>query len=304
MQVKKSFKRTNKGQEISRKRRGFFSQYHFVRRRLPKLELTRYDALPKKRVLVLSPHPEEHVEKCYATIKGFLKSGSHVGVHVVTPGWHGVKPSSEQLKAVRKKPVGERGRALAAAAIKTRRAETREADKSLGVRSVFHNFDFYSTGVVSRADLSRMREIISKEKPEVVIMPSPMDLQPAHAAVYDLALKYLKRAARSSGKRIEVWGFETPYNQHSLAELNQVVSYTESLQTEKMNAMAKHVSQESRRKAVLTDRMAEATRAMAVKEELMGFGSKVSPMTTEHMELFSKSVLVPFGPLVFSKMKR
>lgn len=279
-----------------RRRGGWLSRFAIVSRTLPRVSQLSADALPKKRVLVLAPHPEEPVEKCYATIHGLLEAGGDVHVHVLTTGAHGVNLSAEQAMRIQNTTINPR-RAEYIAKTKIRVRELRAADKLLGTKSIMHSMDFYNSSEVSRKDLKLMKSIIGDGKWDIVIMPDRLDLQPTHAVVYDLAIKYLRRAARRSGKPIELWGFETTYHRHPLSELNQTISYSGEVQEKKMNAIKAHASQE-RRGAYMMGRFAEAEHSSAIAEQRDGFGSPVNISNTQRVEVFTVKVLKPVGPFV------
>jgi LmbE family N-acetylglucosaminyl deacetylase len=288
--------------KVSWKRRGgWLSRFAIISRNLPRVSEISSEVLPKKRVLVLAPHPEEPVEKCFATIHGFLKSGSDVHVHVLTTGAHGVDLSAEHALRIQTKTINPR-RAELLAKIKIRLKELRSADKILGLgeknKSIVHSMDFYDQYEVSRSDLNLMKNIIGDGKWDIVIMPDRLDLQPSHAAVYDMAIKYLRRAARRNKKPIELWGFETTYHRHPLSELNQTVSYSGEVQDKKMQAVKAHKSQDDRRGAYTIGRFAEAEQSSAIAEERGGFGSPVAFSKAQRVEAFSVKVLKAFGPFV------
>ncbi len=290
--------------DIARKRRGLLRQFHIVRRRPPVITEVQYNQLPKKNVLVLAPHPEEPHEKCFATIKGFMIAGGNVQIHTLTTGWHGVELSPEKLDALKKTNLPHAAQRFAQ--VKTRLREIRNADKQFGagVKNEIHNMDFYNTNEVSKRDVALMKKIVNSGKWDVVIMPDPLDIQPTHAAVYDLAIGFLRRKVRFSRHPIELWGFETTYHRHPLTELNQIVYYTGEVQKEKMAAVSAHKSQEDRRGAVILGRMAEAERSSAIAEEVKGFGVHVDFTQAQRLEAFSKTTLKPYGPFVFGTKKR
>jgi LmbE family N-acetylglucosaminyl deacetylase len=289
--------------DLLRRRRGLFSRFTIVRRDLPRIAEVNMNDLPRRNVLVLAPHPEEPVEKCFATIKGFLNAGSNVKVHVLTTGAHGVELPPEKvasIQATTKDPVlMER-----LSKIKTRLKELRAADKLLGVRSKVHSLPFYDSQTVTNRDYALMKEIIGSGKWDVVIMPDRLDLQPTHATIYDLAVRYLRRQAVRRQKPIELWGFETTYHRHPLSELNQIVYYSGEVQDSKMKAMKAHASQDARRGAYILGRMAEAERSSALAEEKSGFGSHVDFQNAQRLEAFSVNQIKPWGPFsTLSKRK-
>lgn len=289
-------------EKMAASRRGFFSQFALVRRRLPKINVISADKLPRKNVLVLAPHPEEPVEKCFATIQGFKKAGGNVAVHVLTPGWRGVELTQAQQDIIKKSKNPIQTEHFIRSRIRLK--ELKEADKILGVNSEVHSMDYYNNSRISRGDLAEMKQIIDSGKWDIVIMPDVLDIQPTHAVSYDVAMKYLKNKVRRTQRPIELWGFETTYHQHPLSELNQIVKYSGSTQKQKMDAVAKHDSQEKRRDLVTIDRMAEAERSSAIAEELGGFGSHVEFAQAQRIEAFSKTTLKPFGPFVFRTKER
>jgi|GEM_PF-4075471 len=288
---------------VSWKRRGWLSRFALVHRTIGKVSQVHYTDLPKRRVLVLAPHPEEPVEKCFATIHGFLKSGSDVKVHVLTTGAHGVELSPQTAKNIAERTRNPDRMAMLSK-IETRLKELREADKLLGVKSRVHSMDFYDSNQVSRRDVEEMRKVVGDGKWDVVIMPDRLDLQPTHAVVYDLAKRFLRRAVRRNRKPIELWGFETTYHRHPLSELSQVVSYTPEVQDVKMKAVQAHVSQDSRRGVYILGRMAEAEHSSAIAESSKGFGSHVDFKNAQRIEAFSVNVLKPAGPFVVSSKRK
>jgi LmbE family N-acetylglucosaminyl deacetylase len=289
-------------EKMAKARRGFFSQFALVRRRLPKINVVSADNLPKRNVLVLAPHPEEPVEKCFATIQGFKNAGGNVAVHVLTPGWRGVELTRAQQDLISNSKNPEKMDHFIRTKIRLK--ELKQADNVLGVNSEVHSMDYYKNSRISREDLVEMKGIIDSGKWDVVIMPDVLDIQPTHAVSYDIAMKFLKSKVRRTQKPIELWGFETSYHQHPLTELNQVVKYSAEIQDKKMKALKKHVSQNQRKDVEFVARMAETERSSAIAEEVGGFGSHVEFGKAERIEAFSRTTLKPFGPFVFRTKER
>lgn len=289
-------------EKIMSRRRGLFSQFALVRRRLPKISVISADKLPKKNVLVLAPHPEEPIEKCFATIDGFKKAGGTVAVHVLTPGWRGVELTQAQKAIISKSKNPLQTEHFIRTRIRLK--ELKEADKVLGIDSQVHSMDYYKNSKVSRGDLAEMKQIIESGNWDIVIMPDVLDIQPTHAVSYDVAMKYLKNKVRMSRKPIQLWGFETTYHQHPLSELGQVVKYSAATQKQKMDALKKHASQNNRKDVESVARMAETERSSAILEEVEGFGSHVDFSLAPRIEAFSKNTLKPFGPFVFRTKER
>lgn len=146
-----------------------------------------------KRVLILSPHPDDEAIGLGGTLRRHVEEGDEVQVIFLTSGERGVR-GQEPAKTAR-----------------IREQEAAAAAKVLG----YEAFEFWRVPdgavKVSPAILGRLTEKLRTWKPDLVYAPHPGEMHPDHRA----SLRLLRRALLGRRKRpmvrlYEVW---TPLRQ-------------------------------------------------------------------------------------------
>jgi LmbE family N-acetylglucosaminyl deacetylase len=171
-----------------------------------------------KRILVLSPHPDDESIGCGGTLARHISGGDTVHVVFLTSGEKGGHGRSE------------------AATIRTREREARTAAKILGIRHV--EFWQQSDGAVrpTPAVVARLREKLKQFKPAIIYVTHDREMHPDHRG----AVRLLRRALRSfKTNRPDVLGYEvwTPIQQ-----LDQIVDISACME-KKLRAVRAYRSQ-------------------------------------------------------------
>jgi GT2 family glycosyltransferase/LmbE family N-acetylglucosaminyl deacetylase len=152
----------------------------FPERRLLPYETTRLEA---RRVLVLAPHADDETFGCGGTLADLVHDGARLDVLVVTDG-AGNEPDAEARRL-----VGER-----------RLEETREALRRLG--GGVARCEFLPDRGLARSGASLAAalegELLAK-RPDLVFVPSPVEVHPDHRAV---AEAFLSLFAGDAGRRL------------------------------------------------------------------------------------------------------
>jgi LmbE family N-acetylglucosaminyl deacetylase len=170
-------------------------------------------------VLVLAPHPDDEVLGCGGALCQHAAAGDRVTVAFLTSGELGLKHlPCEAARAVRED-------------------EARAAADILGIAALeFFRGPDWGIGDATAKLAPHLREVLQREKPELVYLPHPADGHPDHQA----ALAMLRAAFERSGvvvpeiRAYEVWS--------PLPEFDQVVDITAVMPC-KLRALRAHKSQ-------------------------------------------------------------
>ena len=173
-----------------------------------------------KRILVLSPHPDDEAIGCGGTLRKHVLAGDLVQVIVLTSGEKGGHGRPE------------------AETIRIREKEARRAAKILGIQAT--EFWHLPDGAVkpTRAAVNRLRVKLKQFKPDNIYLPHDREMHPDHlAAVHLLRTALPSRSARV--KSITVFMFEvwTP-----MERMDHIEDISEHIQA-KLAAIRAHKSQ-------------------------------------------------------------
>jgi LmbE family N-acetylglucosaminyl deacetylase len=156
----------------------------------------------KSKVVVLAPHMDDEVLGCGGTIARHINAGSDVSIIFLTDGRHGGAEGVLDIVGVRK-------------------AEARCAAEILGVRAISFldaedsrlRYDVHVAG--------RLREILQRERPDIVYLPFFLEQHPDHRAANDVLLA----ATRASALSFECRGYEvwTPLFPNCVIKIDETV---------------------------------------------------------------------------------
>lgn len=187
-----------------------------------KLKLDVLENLLSKKVLVLSPHPDDDVIGCGGTIAMLSRNESAIKIVFLTQGSMGAS-SKERLSSREKIEFA-----------KTRENEAREAARILGVSDL--DFWRYKDGslLAGRTPIKALSNLLKTYEPEIIFCPTFQDPHPDH---FETA-KLLARALPWSTFSGEIWLYEiwTP------VYANRIVKIDKTIETKK-NALNSHKSQ-------------------------------------------------------------
>jgi LmbE family N-acetylglucosaminyl deacetylase len=162
----------------------------------------------KAKVAVLAPHMDDEVLGCGGTIARHAMAGSEVLVIFLTDG-----------------RLGSRGNVSPDETVGIRKAEARCAAQILGVRTLAfldaEDCRLRSDPLVA----GRLREILERERPEIVYLPFFLEQHPDHRATTDVLLT----ATRGSALRFDCRGYEvgTPLFPNRLVRIDETIDLKE-----------------------------------------------------------------------------
>ena len=162
--------------------------------------------MPRKKALVVSPHPDDLEIGMGGTVCVLLKGGIEVVSLVVTDGRGSVNPaglSPDELA-------------------RTREREVRGSSAILGVDVFLLGFSDVKSEANVRGFRSRMLEFLVRERPDEMYLPHPeIDGHETHRTVSRLALECAARTASGENPfRCECWCYEvwTPFPSYDRIE--------------------------------------------------------------------------------------
>ena len=188
----------------------------FPERRLLPYEATRLEA---RRVLVLAPHADDETFGCGGTLAVLADSGARLDVLVVTDG------AGDEPDAGTRRLVGER-----------RLEEVREALRRLGGGAARCAF-LPDRGLgLSGESLARVLEnALLATLPDLVFVPSPVEIHPDHRAVAEVFLSLFAgdagrrfAAALPDGARAAFYEVSQPFRPNVLVDVSRTVARKEA----------------------------------------------------------------------------
>lgn len=164
---------------------------------------TSYDNLPAyKRVLVLSPHPDDEMIGVGGTMMSFIDKGSSVTIVQFTNGSNS-EAISQVEPSLRKK---------------IRLDEAKRVSNEIGASLIVLEDIDDGKLIASMDTVTRLQSIIDKVNPDVIFSPFVNDPHPDHLAVNEILYKVLLSGCAKKYFNVlgyEVWAF-CPYNKISL----------------------------------------------------------------------------------------
>jgi len=211
-----------------------------------------------KKILAFSPHSDDLSIGAGGFLAHLSKTNNIKPVLAYT-GWRGVKDNN---------PV--------AGAIKTREKEMEQETHILGIKEpiFLHLLTYENDNKEDRKkDAIKIKEVIRREKPDIIFLPNEKDIHPRHKLLSFLILSVLKELEIS----IELFFYEIPWSVFSGEEFNFVVPLSNKLVSKKINAIKVHKSQLARTNFVRLSKALLSLRAgMVPEQKIAGYGESVS----------------------------
>lgn len=188
----------------------------FPERRLLPYETTRLEA---RRVLVLSPHADDETFGCGGTLAALVDGGARLDVLVVSDG------AGEEPEPAVRRAVGER-----------RLEETREALRRLGGGSARCAFlPDRGLGLAGESLTAALEGELLATRPDLVFVPSPVEIHPDHRAVAEAFLSLFAgeagrrfAAALPDGARAAFYEVSQPFRPNVLVDVSRTVARKEA----------------------------------------------------------------------------
>jgi len=233
---------------------------------LPESEAIPYEPqdLRGERLLVLAPHPDDEVIGCGGLIALHVREGRQVLVVIVTDG-------------------AEAGQATA------REEESRRALAILGnIECEFLRFHDRHLAEESEAMKDRVREIVAGFKPDLIAVPSPVEIHPDHAALARAFCELIQQDeslfAALAVARVAFYEVSYPIRPNALLDITSIADL-------KYDAIAAHQSQLELRDYVSYARGLNSYRAMTL------------PPNVHRAEAYWVTALPELRTIPFSKIR-
>ncbi len=152
--------------------------------------MTVHELPPAKKVLILTPHPDDESFGCGGTIALYTSKGIEVNLAVISSG-----------ESIPKKFTGVND------ILKAREDETLEASKVLGINNVyFLGFPDGSLALYKDDIGVRLSKLINDIEADIIFAPSPFDNHDDHIALSEIAIKFIETGCAFKVAFYEVYG--------------------------------------------------------------------------------------------------
>ncbi|MCF6158421.1 MAG: PIG-L family deacetylase [wastewater metagenome] len=182
----------------------------------PYLRVPYVDSLKEKRVIVLSPHPDDDIIACGGTVYKYHLMGSEITVVYMTDGRKGNHQYKEEELVL------------------IRRDEAQKAAAAVGINKLIFLNNRDSELALSRKTVKELFEILMNHKPEAVFLPFFLDNHHDHSATSQI---FLSAASSLASCVCYLYGIWTP-----LPTFNVISDITACLEM-KIRALHEHKSQ-------------------------------------------------------------
>lgn len=213
-----------------------------------------------KRVLVLSPHPDDDVISMGAALVRLQERGNTIHILYAVTGANAVRESlpayaDAYLQVTNFLPEGSGKKKNVAAKALVREWEAAQATGLLGVPSqnlIFFKADYYERRGIpglspfSVQDMMRMKTVLKDLAPDVVFFAGENDPNGAHGLSTQLLAAALDTLVGNNELKPPVlYGYRGAYNEWPLSDPSSLlmVPYDTALQDHKIRAIKAHVSQ-------------------------------------------------------------
>ncbi|MBI5726138.1 MAG: glucosamine-6-phosphate deaminase [Planctomycetes bacterium] len=233
-----------------------------------------------KKVLILSPHPDDDVICMAGTMSRFVKQGHEVHVAYMVSGFlsvfdydvdrfadfvrqfndiFGLTPKQTRSieehieKFLRNKSPGDiDSPEVQAVKILIRRTEAVAAAKFCGVSEAnchFLNMPFYNTGKVQklpivRQDVHAVEKILDEVKPDIIFAAGDMsDPHGTHRMCLAAAMQALEQYNKSAARKPELWLYRGAWQEWPVEQIDMAVPLAPDELSQKRRAIFRHQSQ-------------------------------------------------------------
>jgi len=235
------------------------------------------DTAPQgRRILVVSPHPDDAPISCGGTM-ALLAPHNKMVTAVMSTGHRAFIYGTEREER-----------------IAMREAESTRESKVFGVEPRFLRLSFYDRNYeIHPEDIEAFRVLLSELTPDWIFLPHAGDQHPAHIASRSIALEAVKQHLHRTGGTMEAWDYEGPWAMFAKGEFNTIVSISPPYFMKKTQAIRVHESQVSRTPYdVAAESLARLRSSLVPEAELAGYGAK-PPKLEPYLELFHRDTLRP-----------
>jgi len=212
----------------------------------------------QKKILVLSPHPDDDVISMGATLSKFLEHQNEVHIVYAVTGANSVRTSLPEYKTLFKKVQRNHSHLTEGEQCEETRAQIRENEAKTAVELLglkpqslhFLRADYYKRRniqegkAITPSDIEKMGQLLGTVKPDIVFFAAESDPHGAH----DLASMLLVLALENNpslSKSMSIFGYRGAYTEWSLDDPEQlwIVPFDKTLRDLKTESIKAHQSQ-------------------------------------------------------------
>lgn len=214
-----------------------------------------------KKIVVLSPHPDDDVISVGGTINQLIERGNKVKIIYIVSGNIAVRnrdvisyldkqPREDTHSLKSKIKSGEiDSKKLLELKTKVRESEAKLATKTLGVPAknlVFLRSPFYETGLIIKQEITAsdwepLTKIFEKEKPDLIIVPGesadPHGTHGKSITIFRFALN------QANVGKLEIWHYRGGWEEYAVSEADKIFTFSEIVMDKKIKAIKQHKSQ-------------------------------------------------------------
>jgi glucosamine-6-phosphate deaminase len=231
-----------------------------VLERLDSRIISRKELPSNKKIMVLSPHPDDDVISVGGTIKQLKEKRNDVIVIYMVSGNIAVR--NEDVIQYLDEQKNEKGNLksyiksgdiefekLLELKTKVRELEAKEASETLGVPEkdlIFLRSPFYETGLIIKREIKQIDwqplvEIFEKKKPDVIMVPGEStDPHGTHGKCIQIFRMALTHSRLGS---VELWYYRGGWEEYRLSEADKIVPFSEDVMEKKIESIKQHRSQ-------------------------------------------------------------
>jgi glucosamine-6-phosphate deaminase len=228
--------------------------------RLDSRIFTKQELPSNKKVIVLSPHPDDDVISVGGTIKHLNEQGNELKVIYMVSGNIAVR-NEDVIKYLDEQKIADAHlkssvksgkidfKKLFELKTRVREFEAKKAAETLGVPEsnlMFLRSPFYETGLIikheiKKSDWQPLVEIFEKEKPDIIVVPGESaDPHGTHGKCIDLFRLALNH---SRLEPLELWHYRGGWEEYTVSEADKIVPFSEGVMEKKIEAIKQHRSQ-------------------------------------------------------------
>lgn len=208
-----------------------------------------------KKVLAFSPHADD-LSIAAGGFLHILSQTNEIQPVLGYTGWRGVNGlTKDEAIAVREKEMAAEAQIL-------------ELELPIYLRLLSYEDTDESS---QQKDRQMVEELINREQPQIIFLPSRGDSQPRHRSLTSL----VRRAVEQTDKRAVMVYYETPWSLFAADQINMLVPLDKPVMVRKTAAIKSHASQIARTDFAKVSRTMMEYRALTIPEQMVGgFGSQ------------------------------
>jgi glucosamine-6-phosphate deaminase len=231
-----------------------------VLERLDSRIVSKQELPSNKKIMILSPHPDDDVISVGETMNHLKEQGNDVKVIYMVSGNIAVRNEDViQYLDEQKNEDGNLKLSIKSGDIefekllklktKVRESEAKRASETLGVPKeslIFLRSPFYETGLIIKREIKQsdwqpLVKIFEKEKPDIIVVPGESaDPHGTHGKCIEIFRMALNHSRLRS---LELWYYRGGWEEYTVSEADKIVPFSEDFMKKKIEAIKQHRSQ-------------------------------------------------------------